>query len=206
MATVTSRARTLGELRSHVYTLVDDDSGRFSAPSVDSLINNGLVIVGENIGVPYSRIITDTLPDVAEYSPPDPYVRGVTGELDIRSAIITTPLGAIVSLSETSSRDTGTGTPSSYVVDGERLYLSPVPDGVYTLTIEYRKEVTPLVLDTDTSILGFEESEVACLYAVWCLKMKDDEFASADRWRAMYEERLNGLKTIITGVYKPKQV
>ena len=45
--------------------------------------------------------------------------------------------------------DTETGEPAGYYVRGNTIGILPIPDGIYTIYLDYRQEFRPLTSDTD---------------------------------------------------------
>ena len=85
---------------------------------------------------------------------------------------------------------------------GTYLGLEPTPDDVYTLTIHYRRDFTPLSDDTDETELGDIEIDAALYYAAHLLKAIDEEYEAANFMKSQFEEILGRASTLQAGVYK----
>jgi hypothetical protein len=204
MAEISSHSTTLEEARSLVYLLSDEEpDANFSFSAVDRLINHAFKMVARVVGLVDFTANTTTVPSQAVYSPLDP-ILDRKGMLQVSRVYLTDDSGIKTDLTELTvePNDPTEGTPTDYFVSGADLVLSPVPDGEYSLSVVYKKDLTPLVDPLDVAPISSEAAEIACIYATYLLKLKDDEAGIADRWKGEYENRIQAFTKTPTGVYK----
>ena len=86
--------------------------------------------------------------------------------------------------------DTETGEPAGYYVRGNTIGILPIPDGIYTIYLDYRQEFRPLTSGTNVPFLSDLGVDDAIMYTCYMLKLKDEEYNSADRFKGEYEDAL----------------
>jgi hypothetical protein len=205
MPVITNSTKTLAELREHAYFLMSEsnDSHIFDNASVDRAINMGLANVVKLINRQPTTVITYTINGETDYRIPDPMLQ--QGRAMIDSVVYD---GAEIQPIEPFEREAGEapGAPETYSVEGPIITFYPTPDAPYEVKIQYRQEHRPLVLDTDNTALTDSALDCAVLYAVYILKLKDEEFDSANLWKAEYEDAMKRINATQTGLYKAAQV
>lgn len=104
------------------------------------------------------------------------------------------------------------GTPNNYTIVGDKMYLSPVPDGVYNLRCVYQAKV-PALSDSNTTNWLLTSYPAVYLYASLCESapyLRDDqriptweslyqravESVNAQDWSSMGAMRINGDVTV----------
>lgn len=193
--------KTLSQMRTMVYFLTSESptSTIFSSTNVNMALNAGLSAVYDTIHRQVETIYTETIDDVREYAIPDPFLR--QGKAVVDNVFI----GENALTPEAYSMEDSTvdnDEPTGFYIVNNVIGLNPTPDGVYTLTIRYRRELEPLVNDDDTTPMADIEIHAAVLYAVYLLKLKDEEFSSADRFKQEFEDALKRATTIQSGLYR----
>lgn len=92
------------------------------------------------------------------------------------------------------------GQPSTYSIWTGLIWLYPIPDGVYTLTLLYYKDLTALVNSTDTNEWTDQAEEMIEARATWWLasrSMRDPELAMAAKETELEEyQRLRARMTV----------
>lgn len=186
--TSSSVGMTFGEMQEYVYFLLDEtESPLFPRAVIKRLINQGLLDLAPRIGVPTVRqTFLTPLPggDRCELTLPLT-VRGTAVVESVR--FDDTLLGVIQE--NAIERRSVTGTPGWYWLDGGTVRLYPQPDGSGNVVeVEYVRQMQELVDDADVPPLPADVRELACIYAVWRAKLKDDEMHVADRWQRAYHD------------------
>lgn len=182
MPALLSQRLTLGGMRDHVYFLADvSPSGVFPVPDINRLINIALNRVAPNSVIVNTTATAAGNSDETDYPLIDPYRKS---QLPVVSSV------------------TVDGSPVAYSLYAEGIRLAVAPNNASVIEVQYARDAGRLVLDTDTPEASLEAQEVACLYVVWQMKLKDDEFNNADRWQARYVDALSSLGPK-PGVYKP---
>jgi hypothetical protein len=206
---VTNTTQTLTEIRDSVYFLVNEDSDTFPVSTVNRIINEALNKVWKETHREYDTVFSDFDADSFGVAIPDAilvngtavvyeaYVSGGTDEVE-KTAL--SPVAYSVQLD-----DYETGIPTEYAVVRNVLYLYPVPDESYTITLRYRKEFTPLVAESDTCSMSDGEIGAAKFYTAHVLKIADEEFESAGAFKNLYDEAIGSLIVQETGVFPASQ-
>ena len=82
----------------------------------------------------------------------------------------------------------GHAQPETYYLLGDKIFVSPVPDGVYTLRLWYYKAGVTLSADGDTPIIPAKYHDLLTLFAVSQAKRKADDPA----WLTYLEDYVAG--------------
>lgn len=193
----------LRQLRELAYNMADEESGDiYPASLVDSFINLSIALVARSIP---QNVVEEEITlneSQASYSLTNPVIEGkdsiIEGVLNSAGDRLTYK---DVKLFPNPSIE---GTPSSWSPEGGNIRLYPVPgpdqqDDVYAVT--YQKEQTELTSEAAEPNLSLAAQELVLVHAVYLMKMKDDEFTSADRWRDEFEYGLRKLAGPQTGVW-----
>lgn len=190
---------TLDDLRTRVYFLADEvPSGVFPQARIDSLINSGIRRVAQAVRYRTTQAFS-TVSGTQAYALTTPlFERGSAVVFSVRYDGRPLTGRVIGSVTDT----TLVGTPSSYWVSGASVHLYPIPNDIGTLSVDYVAEPAALAVAGDLVPLTDDESDVVCLYAVWQMKSKDDEYNRSDRLRDEFERELARLKGPRAGVYK----
>lgn len=69
----------------------------------------------------------------------------------------------------------GKGEPAGYYIKGARIYLSPIPDGVYTVRVWYYRDAPTLTSSSDEPIIPSEFHDLIVDFAIARAKQKDDD-------------------------------
>lgn len=205
-APFTSNRMTLADVREHVYFLADEgDGANFPESAINRLLNMGFRKVVNDIGYHTRVASTRVLPDERAYPLIDPILDGNENAIVSNVDLLNADGSYVKSLTSVDfdAYNEEVGIPDGYSVVGGVLYLSPVPSGDYRFRVTYKSQFPTISNSTDVVPLSDEQIEVAVYYAVWQMKLRDDEVGVADRWRNEYEERLKLLGSAKPGVYKP---
>lgn len=109
------------------------------------------------------------------------------------------------------STSSSTGRPQDFCIYRDEIYLYPIPDAVYTLTLAYVKSLSTLTLDADTNAWMTDAEILIRSKAKWNLftnLIRDYEAADRMRDQEMTElSRLSGLtaRKISSGRLRPTQ-
>lgn len=207
MPVITESGWTLGELIDHAYFLADEEPNVvFRESDIIRLLNMGFRKVTDLIGYPLVRATTYTEVGVSDYNLVNAVYDG-SENAEVESVLL---YGEDDSLVATLARtafdndpETDVGVPEKYAVDGDTVFIYPPPDAEYTLKVSYRTFADKVTDKTEIPPLSFDAQEAAVFYAVWQMKLKDDQVAQSDRWRSAYDEKARKLGSPRTGVYKP---
>ena len=91
--------------------------------------------------------------------------------------------------------NTVTGPPQDYAIFAEQVYLYPIPNGVYTVTRYYNKQLTQLSADASTNAWMVDGEELIRTRAKWDLMLHlIREFDEADRLKQAEVEAYQNLK------------
>jgi hypothetical protein len=201
MAIVTNNTKTLADIRRSVYFMLSESplSTIFTTDNVNSAINMSLAVVYKQANRSSGVISSDTVAGQREYTIPDAALQ--LGRVLVDTARVDdtslTPSAYTAELTTDSQ-----GKPTEFYVVGNKIGLSPTPDGVYRLYVQYLMEHAPLVEDTDTTLLSDVFINAAVLYTCYILKLKDEEFGSADRLLDAYTSALKSALAIQSGIYR----
>lgn len=141
----------------------------------------GSIIASEIPSIAFSSPVTVS-PNVNEYKLPNGCVGIPDVFLDGKS-LIYVPADKFYTLSSSLGR------PSYYTIVAGKLYLNPIPDSAYTLTLSYRDKLISADLTEMDSIL-LSGYALLCLEAgvLWLAYLKEDSEAY-DIAKAMYYEQ-----------------
>jgi len=201
MGTVTNETKTLSDIRRIVYFMLSENANStiFKKDDVNSAINIALATVYKVANRAKRRITTNTITGIREYEIPD-------ASLQFGRALVNEVLIDGTSVSPTSvaeeSPSASDGKPSSFYVDGNTVGLSPTPDNAYALSVLYSMEYSELTEDTKKTGLADVFINAAVLYVCYLLKLKDEEFGSADRFSDAYDKAIKSASMIQSGLYR----
>ena len=209
MATISERPTTLKNVRDKVLFLTRETISTF--PDIDVIINDGLATVWDYTHV--EPFVIDRLVEHSKAIYDLPNADLINGNAIVGFAYIEyIGSGGVLVRTQLSESyfalpDTTTdeGTPVSYSLMGDDIVLSPIPDGAYpyTLIVGYKRDFAPLVLDADTPEgMSSQEIEAARIYTCYVLKLSDEEYSAADRWKQQYDEAMAKLSYVHPGVYQ----
>jgi hypothetical protein len=203
--TIQDTTLSLSDIRERVYYLAKESSGSslFPCTEVTDIINSALARVFGAVNYQYSVIYRNTSCSVEGYMIPD--AKLVNGNAVVDSVWIDDePLTAVAYTEWDNCTDTY-ATPTDFWVSGNVIHLYPIPDApcgcVYQMKIRYRPEFQKLVACTDTPHLSDLMIDAAVYYAVHLMKAKDEEFASADYFKRLYDETIAEVAMIPPGLY-----
>ncbi len=94
------------------------------------------------------------------------------------------------------------GEPTEWTRSGDNLYLHKTPGAAYTIRIYYKKAVTDLSGDTDTTVIGAEWDEPIVLLATYKAQLRMGEFEKA---KATEKEVLSVVAGLV-GVYDAEEM
>lgn len=94
--------------------------------------------------------------------------------------------------------DPSTGKPHSYTVYSRSILLTPIPDKIYLLEINWAKKPTALSADTDIHSLGSEWDEIIKWGALFRCYAGLGLYDEAEFFRSKYEDGMNDP----TGIFK----
>jgi hypothetical protein len=206
---VTNTTPTLSDIRDEVYFLVGEDSDTFPTTSVNKIINDSLNRVWKETHREYDTVFCEFNADSFGVVIPDAVL--VNGTAIVYEAYVS---GGTSSIEKTAlspqafsvQLDTyETGTPTSFAVERNSIFLYPVPDVSYTITLRYRGEFKPLVYDTDTCSMSDSEISAAKFYTAYVLKIADEEFESSLAFKRLYDEAIGSLLLQETGLFSASQ-
>jgi hypothetical protein len=199
MTVVNNNTTTLGEMVGQVFFLISENEGSsiFKRNEVIRALNAGLARISRKIDRNQTNIESLITTGDGRIFIPDGISQN--GSVVIDNVYIDgTEIPAV-----NQSLDGGTtGTPAGYFIEGHDLVLAPAPDAEYTIVVRYRQEPAPLVEDADVTAAGDVAVEAAIQYACYMMKLKDEEYAAADRFKAEWDDMLREAATIQSGVYK----
>jgi len=209
MAAVTNNSLTMADLSDHAYFLADEQVGVvFDAADVMRLLNMGIRRVLGATFYPYDTVNSTVAIGKREYALLNAARNNVSEKADIEWVDLYDETGTVLLAELTRSafvrNDTAVGQPTEYAAVGNSIILSPVPDAAYSIKVSYRAEL-PVLVATDYPPLSDEQIECVAFYAVWQMKLKDDEVGVADRWKAEFDSSIKAITDIRPGVYKPRQ-
>jgi hypothetical protein len=207
MASVTNITKSLADIRNDIYFLVNETSSVFPVTNVNEIINKGFNKVWDTTHKENEVIQYSTTTGVYDYKMPEADMSNgyaMVKYVYISNAVMESPVQ--LSPQEFIIEDTSTGVvyaePTGYAVVNDTLFLYPTPDAVYTISVYYRRDFTPLTSDTDTVSLTDHEINAVIYFSCWMLKLKDEEIASAREFKSMFDETLGFLTLTETGLYR----
>lgn len=192
---------TIAEMRDHAFFLADERAGAvFSEPDVERLINMGIDVIYREVGYPIATAIADVAPVQKDVTLTDAFV-AVGGAADVKGVLLRSLDGSVTTLREGARvGEPKLGKPRSYSLRGETLTLDTLPDAPYQLEVTYRY-MPPRYGAGDTPALSHDQMELAAIYAVHQMKLKDDQLSTADRWKELFDQRLRLINAGETGVF-----
>lgn len=193
---------TLREMREHAFFLADEQPNvLFTEDDVDRLINMGIQAVFRETGFPFADASYTVSPGVQTVALTDA-VLDTSMRPTVTRVILRSQDGTLTELLEGVEPVTRTrAMPTAYFLRGENLTLVEDPDAAYTLEVRYRHAPGRYAAD-DHPPLAHDHIEVACIYAVGQMKLKDDQLGTSDRWRDEFHTRLRESNQTATGVYE----
>lgn len=202
MSVIGNTTHSLRHMRDRVYFMISENSGSriFTRGNVDMAINLGLSVVSKECNREPKTARFNTEAETSEYVIPDPVLQ--YGAALVDNVWVD---GDIIDASDYPIEDEAPGKPDLFYVTGNVLGLVPAPDAEYSVKVRYRQEHRPLENDDDETYLSDLAINAAVLYACYMLKLKDEEFQSADRFREEFSSALKTACGLQTGVYKAAQ-
>lgn len=208
-AIVLNNSMTMADLGAHAYFLADEQVGVvFQEVAVNRLLNMGIRRVLGATFYPYTRTVGDVIVGRSEYELINAAPSKFSEKADVEYVDLLDTNGVLVAAltqANYARNATATGEPTTYALVGNTLHLAPIPDAAYQLRVSYRAEV-PTLVSTDYPPLTDEQIEAVAYFAVWQMKLKDDEISVSDRWKAEFDNAIKALTNIKPGVYKPSAV
>jgi hypothetical protein len=206
MATVTNITKTLADIRDDVYFLTNESSSVFPVANVNNIINKGLNKVWDTTHKENELIQYSTTAGVYSYRMPEADMSNgyaMVKYVYISNSTMESPvqLYAQEFIAEDVSAGVVYDVPASYAVVNDNLYLYPTPDDIYTISVYYRRDFSPLVNDTDTTYMTDHELNAVIYFACWMLKLKDEEIVSAREFKNLFDETLGYLTITEPGLY-----
>jgi hypothetical protein len=201
---ITDSSFTMSEMVTHAYFLADEEPNAvFKSSDVERLVNMGIRRVVSKVGYPTVAASTLIQPSLSEYPLVD-VVLDPSENAKVSKVRLYSEDGSLF-LAELSSgafdpTAVATGTPNTFTVIGESVFLTPIPDATLLLEVSYRSTL-PRYSGIMVPPLSSDQTEVAIYFAVWQMKLRDDQASIADRWKGEYDERMTTLG-LPTGVYK----
>jgi hypothetical protein len=211
MATLVESTMSLLDIRNKTLFLTRESIATF--PNIDDIINDGLSMVWKRTHLEPLEISKDTTIGLNKYDLPNADLSGGNAVVSFAYIDYTDEIGAYnrVDLSEAFfevlNTDDDADIPANYFIAGDDFFLKPSPDAVYSLHIGYKKDFTKLVNDGDRpSSMSENEINAAIYYTCYMLKLSDDEYQAADRYKAMFDEAMVTLTYVLPGVYPFEQL
>lgn len=191
---------TFRQLQDNVYFLLDEaESSVMPRSIVRRYINLGIIDIARYVDKSQTRQTFSTAVGEYQYPLDSPVMEqgsAVVDSVRLDGAVlpeIDPDLAATL---------TDSGVPRYWYPWGTHVYLVPVPDRAgLSVEVEYRKSPPLLGGDDDASTLPPDALEAVCIYAAYKMKLKDDEYNTADRYKAMYDEAVMKLTGPRTGFY-----
>lgn len=207
--TLTDSTLTLDKIRNRVYFFAKETkaSTLFPCSEVTDVVNMALGKVWGALNHSYIVAYRNTSCGCAGYALPE--ARLVNGNAQVDEVWLDDEELSAVEYTE--RQDVGClidcfEKPESYWVSGNVVYLTPVPDGCYQLKVRYRNEFRKLSACSDIPNMTDLQIDAATFYAVHILKAKDEEFASSDYFKRMYDETMAEVMLIPPGLYKAAEL
>jgi hypothetical protein len=207
MAIVTNITKTLADIRSSVYFLVNETSSVFPTTNVNEIINMGFNRVWDATHKENELIKSETAVGVYDYQLPEAdmangfamvkyvYISGHT----LTSPVQLTPKEYIEYDTASTAEN---AEPTEYAVLNDTVFLYPTPDAIYDISVYYRRDFHPLVDDTDAVTLTDHEINAVIYFTCWMLKLRDEELASANTFKSLHDETMGFLTMTETGLYQ----
>lgn len=190
---------TLDDLVSSIYFLVGESDDTFPRENVVRLINEATNKVWRaahrNQEIIYSEIDASTF----GVNIPDPVM--YEGSAIVESVWIMDAGTQKLMSPQSYSNESTVGTPETYAVRGKALYLYPTPDKTYTVTLAYRREAP--VMSDPSGTVDMQDMELTAVkyHVCYVLKVQDEEYDAADRFKSMFDGAIADLIVQEAGVY-----
>lgn len=165
----------LGQIRTAVRDEISEPTAGFwSNAEIDRWINRANYDLVDAAGIESASAQTITTIDGTEsYSLASD--AGLVEQVELVDKTDSTEFTILRPLS-LEQRDTdGKSEPVGYYVNGTKLFVVPVPDGVYTLRVWYTRAGVTLSADSDTPIIPARFHDLLTLFAVSQAKRKGDD-------------------------------
>ncbi len=192
---------TVGELVKHAFFLADEQPNAiYTIEEVETLLDMGLRAIARKLGFPYIDATHTVTPGKRTVHLTDAHL-DASGTADVSRVTVTDSRGE-VELARV-GREPLTpkqGKPKSYFLRGETLTLVEEPDTAYTLTVRYR-HMPERYHTNETPPMSHDLLELAVIYSVHQMKLKDDQLSTADRWLGIYNDRMRTMLEGVTGVF-----
>lgn len=200
MATpVTNQTKTFGDLVDEVSFLLADGEIVFPEKWVKVAINNSLNIVHNSMHREPLDAYFTTSAGVRNYDIPDNRFDG--GDATVEAVWVgDAEIDLAVEYDITKSTDT-VGTPTEYYILGNTIYFTPVPAGGEVVHVLYRREYVPMTNLTDVVPMSDTELHAGVLYACYLMKLKDEEFQSANAFLTAYGDAMAVVQRFPAGIY-----
>lgn len=200
MATpIVNKTKTFGEMVDEVSFFVADGEAIFPQESIKRAVNSALAMVHNTSHREPVDAYFNTEAGVRQYDIPDNRFDG--GEATIEAVWVGDTALAFAEYDIVKSTD-AQGVPTTYSRLGSSLFLDPVPADIYVVHVLYRREFEALANLSDTVRMSDVEIHAAILYACYLLKMKDEEFQSANAFKAASDEALALASKFPAGIYE----
>ena len=124
------------------------------------------------------------------YSLPSDVVR-INGLTNASSPVELTFVNDPADIQYANQAGQGVGEPLYYTLAGSNICLSPVPDAVYTLTLDYYKSPSTLSSDTQTSDIPSQYHDVMISYALSRAYRSEDDPQMSQFFYAEFTRDLN---------------
>lgn len=195
---VSNSTKTFADMIDEAKFFIADGEIVFPLAHVEKAINMGLSMVHNSMHREPIDAYFVTAPGVRSYSVPDTRYDG--GFASIESIWSGDNLLDSVDYDIVKTTD-AQGEPTSFSTLGNRIHLTPVPDGAYTIHVLFLREFVPLVNQSDTADMSDVEIHAGIMYACFLMKMKDEEFQSANAFLGAYNEALSTASRFPSGLY-----
>lgn len=181
---VTNQTKTLADIVTETQFLLADGSLIFPQVDVERAINTGLSMVHNTFHRELIDAYFDTEAGYREYEIPDTRYDG--GEANIEQVWVD---GEVVDVVDYEV-PTESAKPTGWTLRGNSVVFDNTPDAAYPVHIIYRREFKPLVNATDTTTMSDVEISAGIFYAIYLLKLKDEEFQSANSFKQAYNDAM----------------